>query len=100
TAPTSGTVLQVAVAPGETLTGLAHQAAIEFGPDSPRVIRAEVEQAFAWQVTEGLEAEIKDDTHAPGTWTGRVTHVSDWFSQKRSSVGEPLQFSDVRVMNC
>jgi multidrug resistance efflux pump len=98
TAPRSGTVLQVSVRAGEALTGVPRQAAIEFAPDSPRVIRAEVQQAFAYSVTEGLEATIVDDAHAPGTWTGRVTQVSDWFTQKQPSVGEPLQFSDVRVM--
>jgi HlyD family secretion protein len=98
TAPRSGRVLQVAIAAGDVLTGMPREQAIEFAPDSPRVIRAEVEQAFASLVTEGLEVEIQDDTHAPGAWTGRVSHVADYYAKKRLGASDPLQFSDVRVM--
>jgi multidrug resistance efflux pump len=100
TAPRAGTVLRVTVAPGDTLTGLSPQAAIEFSPDSQRIIRAEVEQAFASLVAEGQEATVEDDTHAAGRWTGRVKHVADWFTQKRPVMSEPLQFNDARTLEC
>jgi multidrug resistance efflux pump len=99
-APTAGTVLGVAARVGTTLTNVSPQPAIEFGPDGPRVIRAEVQQAFAADITEGLRATIQDYTHAAGTWTGRVKHVSDRFTPKAPSINEPLQPSDVRTMAC
>ena len=100
TAPRAGTVLRVTVAPGDTLSGLPRQPAVEFSPDGVRVVRAEVEQAFAALVAEGQAATVEDDTHAAGKWTGRVQHVADWFTQKRAAVTEPLQFNDVRTLEC
>jgi len=100
TAPAAGTVLRLHVGKGSTLAGSPQQPAIEFGVDGPRIIRAEVEQADAGKVAEGQAVEIRDDTHAGGVWTGRVTHVSDWFTRKRSVLQEPLQFNDVRTLEC
>src|SRR5262249_55431346 len=95
TAPCTGTVLRLNVGAGDTISGLSHQAAIEFCPDVPRIVRAEVEQAYAALVAEGQEVTVQDDTHAPGTWTGRVKRVADWFIQQRPLMQEPLQFNDV-----
>jgi multidrug resistance efflux pump len=99
-APQDGTVLAVTVGPGDTLTGLPRQPAIEFCPDGPRVIRGEIEQAFAARVAEGQEVKVEDYTHAAGTWTGRVKRVSDRFAQQRPSINDTLQFNDVRTMSC
>jgi multidrug resistance efflux pump len=99
-APKAGTVLRVTVGPGDTLAGPPRQAAIQFCPEGPRVIRAEVEQAFAALIAEGQTVRIEDDTHAAGQWTGRVQRVSDWFTQKRATLQEPLQFNDVRTLEC
>src|SRR5207237_981219 len=92
-APKAGKVLRVNVRPGDALAGTPQQPAMEFAPDGPRIIRAEVEQAQAHRVAEGQVARIEDDTHAAGSWTGRVVHVSDWYTHKRSVLQEPLQFN-------
>ena len=31
-------------------------------------------------------------------WRGTVTHVSDWYTQRRSTLLEPMQFNDVRTL--
>jgi multidrug resistance efflux pump len=98
TAPAAGTVLRVTVGHGDTLAGPPRQSAIQFCPEGPRIIRAQVEQAFASLIAEGQVAKVEDDTHAGGTWTGRVQHVSDWYSQKRATLQDPLQFNDVRTL--
>ncbi len=100
TAPTAGTVLRVTVSPGDTLTGLVRQPAMELCPEGPRVVRAEVEQAWASLVAEGQEARVEDDTHAAGAWTGRVKRVADWFAQQQPVMGEPTQYNDVRTLKC
>jgi multidrug resistance efflux pump len=100
TAPKAGTVLRIAVGRGDTLAGPTRQAAVQFCPDEPRIIRAEVEQAFASQIAEGQSAKIEDDTHAAGSWTGKVQHVADWFTQKRSMMPDPMQYNDVRMLEC
>ena len=75
--------------------------AIQFCPAGPRVVKADVEQAFASLIAVGQRVTIEDDTHAAGSWTGRVRWVADWFSTQRPVlVPDPNQYSDVRTMPC
>src|SRR5262249_17853209 len=99
-APSAGTVLRVNVRKGEVVSPSSPLPPIEFAHDGQRYIRAEVPQANAGRVTEGLPVRITDDTHAEGTWTGRVTYVSDWFAPRRSVLQEPLQFNDEQTLEC
>lgn len=95
-----GTVLRVQVGPGDLITAQSTQPAILFCPAAPRIIRAEVEQEYADRVVVGQHAQIEDDSRTGRTWEGRVTRVSGWFSQRRSVKLGPLQFNDVRTLEC
>jgi multidrug resistance efflux pump len=99
-APCDGKVLRVLVDRGEMLGAALKQAAILFCPDGPRFIRAEVEQEFASRVRIGQPASIRDDCNEPTVWKGRVTSLSDWYTQRRSVLQEPLQVNDVRTLEC
>jgi len=99
-APADGKVLRVLVGPGELLGALPKQPVVLFCPDGPRFIRAEVEQEFAYRVKVGQQANIRDDSNDPGTWRGRVTGMSDWYTHRRSTMQEPLQVNDVRTLEC
>jgi len=99
-APTDGTVLRVLVGRGDMLGAVAKQAAILFCPAGPRFIRAEVEQEFASRVRIGQLASIRDDSNEPTVWQGRVISLSDWYTQRRSVLQEPLQMNDVRTLEC
>ncbi len=99
-APTDGTVLRVLVSAGEVLGAQPKQPAILFCPQGPRIVRAEVEQEFASCVAVGQAAAIQDDTTAGSTWHGKVTRISDWYTHRRSILQEPLQFNDVRTLEC
>jgi HlyD family secretion protein len=100
TAPAKGTVLRLSVSPGEVLGPTPRMPALMFCPDSPRIIRAEVEQEFADHVTLGQTAAIQDDATSTGSWTGKVTRLSDWYTHRRSILMEPLQYNDVRTLEC
>jgi multidrug resistance efflux pump len=66
-APEAGKVLRIFVTPGELLSTQPKKMAIQFCPDRPRVVRAEVDQAFALHVEVGQAALIEDDyTSGPG----------------------------------
>jgi multidrug resistance efflux pump len=99
-APAKGTVLRLNVSPGEVLGTAPRLPALLFCPDAPRVVRAEVEQEFAGGITVGQPATIQDDATATGHWTGKVTRVSDWYTHRRSVLMEPLQYNDVRTLEC
>lgn len=99
-APGDGTVLRLLASQGETLGSQPRQPALLFCPRGPRIVRAEVEQEFASRVAVGQKAIIQDDTISGERWTGRVTRLSDWYTQRRSIIAEPLQYNDVRTMEC
>ncbi|HWG45994.1 MAG TPA: biotin/lipoyl-binding protein [Gemmataceae bacterium] len=99
-APSDGKVLRVLVGPGEMLGAQAKQPALLFCPDGARFIRAEVEQEFAHRVQVGEPATIRDESDDPCVWRGRVSLLSDWFTQRRSVLQEPLQLNDVRTLEC
>jgi multidrug resistance efflux pump len=100
-APKAGTVLQIGVSVGDTVGGQPAAPAIQFCPDGPRVVRADIEQAFAASVAANQRVTIQDDTHAAGNWTGRVKWVADWYTPQRPiMISDPNQYSDVRTMPC
>ncbi len=99
-APVNGKVLRIFVTPSELLTTPPKRMAIQFCPDSPRVVRAEVEQAFAGRVAVGQPAFVEDDVASGATWRGRVMRVSDWYTERRQIAEEHLQFKDVRTLEC
>jgi multidrug resistance efflux pump len=99
-APKAGKLLRIFVTPGELLTAPPKRAAIQFCPDEPRIIRAEIDQAFASRVAVGLPAVAQDDSATGPTWRGRVTRVSDWYTQRRQVADEQLQLRDIRTLEC
>lgn len=60
----------------------------------------EVAQESAYRVKIGDVATIHDDSNDSRVWHGHVTTLSDWFTQRRSVLQEPLQFNDVRTLEC
>jgi multidrug resistance efflux pump len=97
-APVDGTVLRSQVQVGEVLGPNPKQPALVFCPGGPRIVRAEVEQEFANRVYLNQPARIQDDATGGGDWRGKVSHISDWYSHRRSVQLEPMQFYDVRTL--
>src|SRR5262249_28809550 len=101
-APVAGMVVRVLGAEGESLGPTARQPALDLRPDGRALmVRAEVEQEFADLVSAGMAVDIFDDTRSrEPRWTGKLRTVSNWFTHRRSMVMEPLQFNDVRTLEC
>lgn len=99
-APADGEVLRILVGPGDVLSAQPRQPAVLFCPDSPRFVRAEVAQEFASRIFTGQRALIQNDAQTAETWHGTVQRISDWYTQRRSVLYEPLQLNDVRTLEC
>jgi len=97
---TPGRVLRILINEGEAVAPTPQQPAMLFCPSGPRIVRAEVEQEFASRVSLNMPATIEDDTRTGTTWKGKVVHISDWFTHRRSVLMEPLQVNDVRTLEC
>jgi multidrug resistance efflux pump len=100
-APFAGKVLRVLVSQGETLGSNPQQPALWICPTSEeRIVRAEVDQEFAARVRVDQPATIEDDTRVSKQWYGKVRRMSDWYTHRRSILLEPLQYNDVRTLEC
>jgi multidrug resistance efflux pump len=99
-APVRGKVLRSQLSVGQVLGPSPTQPVVLFCPDVPYIVRAEVEQEFAGRIEKGQKALIQDDATAGGSWTGQVKSISGWYSHRRSMLLEPLQFNDVRTLEC
>jgi len=99
-APADGTALRVLVGPGDVVGAQTKQPAVTFCPGGRRIVRAEVEQEFARNLAIGQAASIRDDSTGEGRWSGRVVRISDWYTQRRSIMPEPLQYNDARTLEC
>ncbi len=99
-APVKGRVERVQLGVGETLGPNPQAPALMFAADGPRIIRTEVEQEWADHVALNQSASVQDFSGNGPTWHGRVTRISDWYSHRRSIMMEPLQFNDVRTLEC
>jgi multidrug resistance efflux pump len=100
-APTSGVVLRVQTSRGESVLPNGMQPPIIFRPDSPLVVRAELEQEFLGRVKPGMKATVRDDSRADSaTWTGTVLRVGNWVARKRTVLLDPGEVNDVRTVEC
>ena len=99
-APADGKVLRLFIGVGDMLGSQPKQPALQFCPDGPRIVRAEIEQEFANRVSVGQSASVQDDSKLGPAWKGKVVRISDWYTHRRSIIQEPLQFNDVRTLEC
>jgi multidrug resistance efflux pump len=99
-APADGTILRVLVGPGDVVGAQSKQPAVVFCAGGRRIVRAEAEQEFARSLAIGQTASIQDDSNGEGSWAGHVTRISDWYTQRRAVMPEPLQYNDARTLEC
>ena len=99
-APMDGKVLRLLVTEGQLLGPQPSGPLLYFCPDTPRIIRAEIDQEFAGLVQPGQPVTITDDATLAASIRGKVKRTSDWFAPKRSPLMEPRQLNDVRTLEC
>lgn len=97
-APRRGTVLRLLVGPGDVVSSASKQPAVQFAAEGPQVVRADVEQEFVGRVAVGQPAFVEDETRSERVWKGKVERVAHWITQRRSVLGEPFEFNDVRTV--
>ena len=99
-APSDGSVLRVYVHNGEILGPSPRVQALDFLPDAPIIVKAEVLQEWGHYVKVGQNVEIEDDTYKGPIWEGTVRSISKWYAPIRSPIIEPFRFNDVRTLEC
>lgn len=101
-APADGQVLQILVSPGSVFGTQSLQPAVQFLPDKPQIVRAEVEQEFASRIKIGQTAIIQDEHGGKEKWTGKVVRLSNWYTQRRASQPDAIRIpsNDIRTLEC
>jgi biotin carboxyl carrier protein len=99
-APGPGYVLRVNVKKGDVLGANPTMPALEFMPEGPIIVRAEVLQEWGRYVKVDQEVEIEDDVYKGPTWQGRVKSLSKWYAPTRTPIIEPFRYNDVRTLEC
>jgi hypothetical protein len=96
-----GVVLRLHTAVGEVVgDASAPRPVVDFAPEEPRIVRAQIGQEFASRLAVGQTALVRDDTQSPEGWNGTVTDVADWYAPRRPMPEEPELLSDVRTVEC
>jgi multidrug resistance efflux pump len=99
-APGDGSVLRLQITRGQVLGREPSHPAVQFCPNTPRIIRTEIQQEWGSGVKVGQTALIYDDTLSRPQWKGRVQRISDWYGPRRHRIYEPYQYNDVRTLEC
>lgn len=105
-APEDGRVLRVLVKLGEVISPQIRQAAIEFCPDRPSIIRAEVEQEFASRVKVGDKVLVFDDVAQSKPRKGVVKWLAGYYTPRRMvitdamPIGSTVPYNDVSTLEC
>lgn len=72
---------------------------VELLPDSPRIVRAELNEGFVAKVQVGMEAEITSDALPGKTWRARVTRIGDVFGPSKL-IESSQEATDARDVEC
>ncbi|MEN6539412.1 MAG: HlyD family efflux transporter periplasmic adaptor subunit, partial [Mizugakiibacter sp.] len=100
-APVAGRIARRAVQPGATVSAQSAQALFELLPDRPRIVRAELNEAFVAAVHPGMRAEVTVDGDDPRATVvpAQVLRVGLVFGPSRLA-DDAAQDSDARAVDC
>ncbi len=76
--------------------------ALVFCPSEALIVRAEIDQEWAFQVKAGMKVTLTYQAAGSQdfTWTGKVERVSRYIQRRRSRTMDPDTFNDSRTREC
>ena len=99
-APLDGRIVRRQVRPGDGVSTLNVTPLFWFAPQTPRIVRAELEDRFATTVTPGMSAEVVLETGGTKSYRAHVTRVGILLGPKRPVTDDAYERADVRVVEC
>jgi HlyD family secretion protein len=98
-APLDGWIVRRDAKPGDGVSTFNVTPLFLFAPETPRIVRAELDERFVDDVRPGMPAEVVLDATPEKRFRGRVLRLGQVFGAARSS-GDPSEPADVRVIEC
>lgn len=99
-APFDGRIVRRQVRPGDGVSTLNVTPLFWFAPQTPRIVRAELEDRFVAMVVPGMLAEVVLETDSTRIYSARVTRVGILLGPKRPITDDSYERADVRVVEC
>lgn len=99
-APFDGRIVRRQVRPGDGVSTLNVTPLFWFAPQTPRIVRAELEDRFVAAIVPGMSAEVVLETDGSRTYAARVTRVGILLGPKRPVTDDSYERADVRVVEC
>jgi HlyD family secretion protein len=98
-APLDGRIVRRTARPGDGVSTLNVTPLFVFAPDTPRIVRADLDERFVDQVKVGQAAEVVIENDGARTLPARVLRIGEVFGIK-TPTGEPGERVDLRVVEC
>ena len=98
-APLDGWIVKRYARPGDGVSTLNVTPLFLFAPDSPRIVRADLDERFVEKVRAGLPAEVVIEADETRVIPGKILRVGQVFGVK-TPTGEPGERLDQRVVEC
>jgi hypothetical protein len=68
-------------------------------PDRPRIVRAELNEAYVDRIKPGMQAEVVRDTDQGKTWPARVLRIGEVFGPSRLT-DDPVERAGAHDVEC
>jgi HlyD family secretion protein len=98
-APLDGWIVKRYARPGDGVSTLNVTPLFLFAPDSPRIVRADLDERFVEKIRAGLPAEIVIEADETRVISGKILRVGQVFGVQ-TPTGEPGERIDRRVVEC
>jgi RND family efflux transporter MFP subunit len=98
-APLAGQIVRRMARPGDGVSTLNVTPLFQFAPDLPRIVRAELDEAYVHRVEVGQAAQITLDADERRTVPGRVLRLGRVVGV-RQVTPDPNERTDTRVVEC
>ena len=99
-APLDGRIVRRQVRPGDGISTLNVTPLFWFAPQTPRIVRAELEDRFVATVVPGMPAEVVLEADGAKSYRARVIRVGILLGPKRPVTDDSYERADVRVVEC
>ena len=97
-APMDGEIVRRTARPGDGVSSLNVTPLFVFAPNTPRIVRAELEERFVGEVAQGSAAEIVAEADESRVFTAKIVRVGRVFGLQQTVGDDPAQRQDVRVI--
>lgn len=97
-APFDGRIVKRNAKPGDGISTFNITELFQLAPVAPRIVRADVDEAFIDHVKIGMPAEIISEINPDHKWQGKIIRIGEVFGSRKQT-DDPNERQDVRVVD-